>query len=1083
MHSGSGSTVTVGITNLDADEDIVIHYGRGGNGAAAPDTTGPSSFSMRVSGGEVSAGVSAPFIRIKSQLTIDIWSQRSGEGAAEVAVSDDDGDLHAGDEDREVEITYTSIGQIRDGQVKLTVPANWSPTTTADEGDNVQIAPGSAHDGTPTFTAGVPQEITAEGVNLSAGGTLTFIYTTDVQPAAQDDVAFMIAVNGGEGPGEDLAAIAVQPVIDVRAARIGTGEIAVAPLSVEAGSEDNDLVFTYTAVGDIFFPTEFTITVPQGWSSATAGTRTADEGRYTVAHMRGTTSIGGVEKLRPENGNMMARVKRSGRIQSGDNIVFSYFNATAPSVPETSEFQMMFGAEAIEAGPFEILVQPASGATQIAILDVADLSSDEAVQTPVMVTVQLQGDDGSPAATEAELVITLSSDSTTGMFAAPAADGTMPAADAVYTATLDITIGAAMWEGMAYYMDSTLGTHELTVTPDATSALDAAPGSVNVRTDNPEIMSVDFDIADSAGTAKTGTLATTGDVVTVTAVADPNEALTFAIGTALTVRDLDESTATPGTYTGSWTVVEDLNDGMHSVTATLGGPPVAADNQLTIDTTAPMVSVTAPAAGMVVANGATVTITVTVTDDTDVSVEADVSGLDLTQTDMVGLTAGTGDSYGVDIEISTDNTEAKNGMKTITVTATDAAGISGEGSVMVQLRNAVSFTSMIPDGISLFHVPLDVEGLDTVANLRAALGDNVIQIIAHRGGSDYDADSGDVAITADLGLIVVTNGGVEHKFVGEPWGSGTAMINVSTDGNNLIGVPVDSGDMMISDIIDLFPEGVVAAIITAAGDNKYPRIDGPDDPDDAAVKGDAAYLTVVTGDGTATVSGAGWSNGGSASAAPIALSGYQLDTQTPVVSVYGSVVDEITGLAKEGFRAKVKNLTTKAALSSIISVEATDGFNMTFVDLTDAHAARVGDVLEISADSPDPLVGVKPVRHIVTVDDVKNSRIQLEDLIAYEIPAETELLRNYPNPFNPETWIPYHLSEDADVNLTIYGINGEVVRDIDVGHQTAAKYDTRAKAIYWDGRNRFGEQVASGIYFYHLDAGDFSGTRKMVILK
>ena len=156
---------------------------------------------------------------------------------------------------------------------------------------------------------------------------------------------------------------------------------------------------------------------------------------------------------------------------------------------------------------------------------------------------------------------------------------------------------------------------------------------------------------------------------------------------------------------------------------------------------------------------------------------------------------------------------------------------------------------------------------------------------------------------------------------------------------------------------------------------------------------------------------------------------------------------------------------------------------MTFVDLADSYAARVGDVLEISADSPNPLIGIQPVRHTVTVDDVKNSTIQLEDLIAYEIPAETELLRNYPNPFNPETWIPYHLSEDADVNLTIYDINGEVVRDIDVGHQTAAKYDTRAKAIYWDGRNRFGEQVASGIYFYHLDAGDFSGTRKMVILK
>ena len=216
---------------------------------------------------------------------------------------------------------------------------------------------------------------------------------------------------------------------------------------------------------------------------------------------------------------------------------------------------------------------------------------------------------------------------------------------------------------------------------------------------------------------------------------------------------------------------------------------------------------------------------------------------------------------------------------------------------------------------------------------------------------------------------------------------------------------------------------------------------------------------------------------------PIALAGYNVDGQTAVLDVNGAIVDEITGLAREGFRVKVKNLSTKASLSKVTSAETAEGYNMTFVDLKAGHAARIGDVLEISADSPNPFIGVQPVRHTVTVDDVKNSTIQLEELIAYEIPAETELLRNYPNPFNPETWIPYHLSEDADVNLTIYDISGEVVRDIDVGHQTAAKYDTRAKAIYWDGRNRFGEQVASGIYFYHLDAGDFSGTRKMVILK
>ena len=107
----------------------------------------------------------------------------------------------------------------------------------------------------------------------------------------------------------------------------------------------------------------------------------------------------------------------------------------------------------------------------------------------------------------------------------------------------------------------------------------------------------------------------------------------------------------------------------------------------------------------------------------------------------------------------------------------------------------------------------------------------------------------------------------------------------------------------------------------------------------------------------------------------------------------------------------------------------------------------------------------------------------LEQLLAALIPKETALLPNYPNPFNPETWIPYRLAEDALVTLTIYDGSGRVVRTLDVGHRTAAFYESRSKAIYWDGRNEFGEGVASGVYFYHLSAGDYSATRKMLILK
>ena len=107
----------------------------------------------------------------------------------------------------------------------------------------------------------------------------------------------------------------------------------------------------------------------------------------------------------------------------------------------------------------------------------------------------------------------------------------------------------------------------------------------------------------------------------------------------------------------------------------------------------------------------------------------------------------------------------------------------------------------------------------------------------------------------------------------------------------------------------------------------------------------------------------------------------------------------------------------------------------------------------------------------------------LEQLLAALTPKETLLLPNYPNPFNPETWIPYHLSHAADVQVIIYDIGGEVVRQLVLGHQPAGYYTDRTQAAYWDGRNEDGELVASGVYFYHLSAGDYAATRRMVILK
>lgn len=107
----------------------------------------------------------------------------------------------------------------------------------------------------------------------------------------------------------------------------------------------------------------------------------------------------------------------------------------------------------------------------------------------------------------------------------------------------------------------------------------------------------------------------------------------------------------------------------------------------------------------------------------------------------------------------------------------------------------------------------------------------------------------------------------------------------------------------------------------------------------------------------------------------------------------------------------------------------------------------------------------------------------LEQLLARLLPRKTALLPNYPNPFNPETWIPYQLAAPADVTLYIYAADGTLVRTLALGHQPAGMYHSRNRAAYWDGRNQHGEVVVSGVYFYTLTAGKFTATRKMLIRK
>ena len=113
----------------------------------------------------------------------------------------------------------------------------------------------------------------------------------------------------------------------------------------------------------------------------------------------------------------------------------------------------------------------------------------------------------------------------------------------------------------------------------------------------------------------------------------------------------------------------------------------------------------------------------------------------------------------------------------------------------------------------------------------------------------------------------------------------------------------------------------------------------------------------------------------------------------------------------------------------------------------------------------------------------KQSIAILKSLLATVVPQKTVLFANYPNPFNPETWIPYYLAKDSDVTVTIYDAAGRLVRQLDIGYQKSGYYTNRNRAVYWDGKSDTGEHAASGVYFYTLTTDEYTITRKMVILK
>ena len=487
-----------------------------------------------------------------------------------------------------------------------------------------------------------------------------------------------------------------------------------------------------------------------------------------------------------------------------------------------------------------------------------------------------------------------------------------------------------------------------------------------------------------------------------------------------------------------------------------------------------------------------------------------------------GVTVGTFDidresDTEITVELTFDGDITVDGTLTFTVGADAIAGYNGPALTAQVPVTATVQVLRAPSGISLMHVPLQVTAVDGVAQTIESVGDlynalggmnTVNLLITHNPktqewhsylGESSRGTSADTILTDNQGIIADMKTPVSLQLDGNALGRNGSSLITLHPGTNLLGMPLqDSRITRVSDLLAL--EGIRdnASTITVLNNGTFQTVEQAGDVGDIPITGGQSFILNARETATVAISGQGWDNvSGIAAAAPMKLTGIEVGDTTPILALTGSIVSPAGGWGRiphlrlgSGLRVIVKNLSTGRAVSTerrsafpTVTGDEGVGYQLTVVDTETGQAARIGDILEISVRSPNPLIGVQPLRYTVTAEDVRRSRIQLPELTVYEIPAETELLRNYPNPFNPETWIPYRLAEDAFVTLTIYDTAGQVVRSIDVGYKPAAAYESRSKAIYWDGRNDFSEQVASGVYFYHLSTGDFSATRKMLILK
>ena len=540
--------------------------------------------------------------------------------------------------------------------------------------------------------------------------------------------------------------------------------------------------------------------------------------------------------------------------------------------------------------------------------------------------------------------------------------------------------------------------------------------------------------------------------------------VTIAFSAAVTGFEASDIVVTNGSATNlvgsgaAYTAtIEPTNDGNVTVSIPAGAAQDAAGKtneasnvyETAVDSSPPTVAVTGPKGP--------------VTDkpfEAAVAFSEAVTGFDAADVSVEGGTAASVSGSGTAYTVSVDPDEGFEGALTVSIAAGAAQDAAGNVSLAsnvysVQVARSTSFTVELREGINMLHVPVNDPRLERLSDLYAVLGGSkdVQFLVAYSPESNLfkayaDGLAGsDLPLSDETAVLASMNNAKSVTFTGGllkrevPLRAGMNMIGVTRAG----AVETIGGLASLSTV----PLNVIALRVDKAGNALFQLATASTD----AAKGGEGYIILAEDETVLTFDGSAWQNDPASAAASVDAVAYD-PFSTPLLVVEGSVAREDNLAPLNGLEVSITNLRTGQKASDLAGRgSVSGGFSLPLLALAGGSYA-VGDAFDLRvSDSSGTFGSVQTVRIVLDKESVSSGRIDIGRLLATVIPARSALLPNYPNPFNPETWIPFDLSEAGLVTVTIYNAAGQTVRVLELGQLPPGSYRSRLKAAHWDGRN------------------------------